>query len=61
MNIALWILQVLVALAFIMAGYQHAFRQEHAKTQIKWIGDVPSGLATFIGVMEILGAEYSQH
>jgi uncharacterized membrane protein YphA (DoxX/SURF4 family) len=55
MNIILWVLQVLVALAFVAAGYNHAFRFDQIKSQMKWVNDVPRGLVTFIGVCEILG------
>lgn len=57
MNVALWILQVLVGLAFIMAGYNHGFRQEQAKKQpqMAWMNALSSGTLTFIGVAEILG------
>ncbi len=56
MNIALWILQVLLALAFLMAGTAKAFRYERAKTQMEWVTAVPHGLVTFIGIVETLGA-----
>ena len=56
MNIVLWILQVLLALAFLMAGTTKAFAYERAKTQMKWVAAVPRGLVTFIGMAELLGA-----
>jgi uncharacterized membrane protein YphA (DoxX/SURF4 family) len=56
MNIVLWILQVLAAVMFLMAGVLHGFQQERAKAQLKWPAAVPPGLLTFIGVSEILGA-----
>ncbi len=56
MNIVLWIVQILLALAFLLAGVTHAFRYERAKSQIKWVTAVPRGLLTFIGISEILGA-----
>ena len=55
MNTVLWILQVLVGLAFIAAGYNHGFRQEEAKKQMVWMQALSSGTLTFIGVAEILG------
>jgi uncharacterized membrane protein YphA (DoxX/SURF4 family) len=57
MNIILWILQILLALAFIMVGYTHGFNSEQAKSRqgMQWLGEVPKGLLTFIGVSEILG------
>jgi uncharacterized membrane protein YphA (DoxX/SURF4 family) len=55
MNIALWVAAVLVALAFLMAGTLKAFRYEQAKKQLPWVKNVPRGLVTFIGSVEILG------
>ncbi len=56
MNIVLWIVQVLLAIGFLMAGVMHGFQQERAKAQFKWPADVSPGLLTFIGICEILGA-----
>jgi uncharacterized membrane protein len=56
MNIVLWILQVLLAIAFLLAGVLHGFRQEQAKSQLKWPAALPPALLTFIGIAEILGA-----
>ena len=56
MNIALWVLQVLLAAAFLVAGVTHGFQQERAKAQMKWPAAVQPGVLTFIGVSEILGA-----
>jgi uncharacterized membrane protein YphA (DoxX/SURF4 family) len=55
MNIALWIVQVLLAAAFIFAGVTKAFRYEYAHATLPWVKDVPRGLTTFIGVAELLG------
>lgn len=55
MNIALWIVQVLLAAAFIFAGINKAFRYEYAHATLPWVKDVPRGLTTFIGVAELLG------
>jgi uncharacterized membrane protein YphA (DoxX/SURF4 family) len=55
MNIVLWILQVLLALAFIGAGYNHGFNIEKARNQMEWMQTVSNGLLVFIGVSEILG------
>lgn len=56
MNIVLWVLQVLMAVAFLMHGVRLIWQREQAKTYEKWVGDVPESLAIFIGIMEILGA-----
>jgi hypothetical protein len=57
MNIALWIVQVLLGLAFLGAGYGHGFRAEQMKSQQggQWVAAVPRGLLTFIALCEFLG------
>jgi uncharacterized membrane protein YphA (DoxX/SURF4 family) len=55
MNIILWILQILLGLAFIAAGYNHGFNIEKARTQMQWMTAAPDNLLRFIGVSEILG------
>jgi uncharacterized membrane protein YphA (DoxX/SURF4 family) len=55
MNILLWVLQVVLGLAFVAAGYTHGFNIEKARTQMKWMTAVPNGLLMFVGVSEILG------
>ena len=49
MNIILWILQVLLALAFVAAGYMHGFRAEQMKSQprMQWVAAVSPGLLKF--------------
>ena len=56
MNIVLWILQILVAFAFFMAGMMKAFQYERARQQMKWMNDLPRQSVFFIGVCEMLGA-----
>jgi uncharacterized membrane protein YphA (DoxX/SURF4 family) len=56
MNIALWVLQILLALAFLMAGTMKAFQYERAKAQLEWVAGAPRGLVAFIGAVETLGA-----
>jgi uncharacterized membrane protein YphA (DoxX/SURF4 family) len=55
MNIALWIVQILLAAMFLMAGVMKAFQYERAKAMLPWVKDVSPGLVTFIGVSELLG------
>src|ERR1700736_3692516 len=59
MNIALWIVQSLLALAFIAAGAMKLFAYEKYKTQSEKKNG-PSGitrpLAAFIGIPEIAGS-----
>lgn len=51
MNIALWVVQALLALAFLVSGSMKALQYEKAKASIG-----SKGLVTFIGVAEVLGA-----
>src|SRR5262245_22830625 len=53
---ALWTVQVLLAIAFGMAGVMKATQPiEVLAAQMVWPGDVPSALVRFIGVSELLG------
>jgi uncharacterized membrane protein YphA (DoxX/SURF4 family) len=52
MNIALWIVQGILGLAFIMIGSMKAFQYEKAKAGMPWAS---KGLIIFIGLSEILG------
>lgn len=55
MNTALWIVQVVLAVTFILAGLFKTLQYERAKESMAWVGDVPKGLVTFIGISEMLG------
>jgi putative oxidoreductase len=57
LRIGLWAVQVLLALFFLMAGFNHGVRPiaEAAKTS-PWITGVSTGLARFIGFAELVGA-----
>ncbi|HEY7023090.1 MAG TPA: DoxX family protein [Ktedonobacterales bacterium] len=57
MNIALWVIQILLALAFLVAGAPKATQSiEALSKRLTWAKDVPVPLVRFIGVAEILGA-----
>lgn len=56
MNIALWIMQVGLAVAFAAVGVNHITRRGIESPGIAWMQDVPAPLLTTIGVLEILGA-----
>lgn len=57
MNIALWIVAGLLALAFLLAGIMKAFRPvESLKKNMTWVADVPTPFVRFIGIAEILAA-----
>lgn len=57
MNIALWVVQGLLSLSFVGAGYMHAFGTEKAagQPQMAWMKAVSKPLLTFIGLAEIAG------
>src|SRR5689334_20513139 len=56
-SIALWVMQVLLALAFLLAGVPKASQPiPTLAKRITWANDVPAPFVRFIGVAEILGA-----
>lgn len=55
MNILLWVLQVILGLAFIMFGSMKVFQYEKAKANMPWVQDSSKSLVIFIGIVEILG------
>jgi uncharacterized membrane protein YphA (DoxX/SURF4 family) len=57
MSSALWVLQVILALAFLAAGANHAFRYDQMKSRPRmgWVGAVSRPMMTFIGICEMLG------
>jgi uncharacterized membrane protein YphA (DoxX/SURF4 family) len=55
MNIALWIVQVLLGAMFVYSGVLKAFQYERAKASLVWVKDVPRVLVTIIGISELLG------
>jgi putative oxidoreductase len=57
MNIVLWIVQGLVALAFLLAGFMKTFMPvETLKKNMAWVSAVPAAFVRFIGIAEMLGA-----
>lgn len=56
MNIALWIVQSLLAAMFLMAGANKLFQStEELAKMLPWVTSVPTGLVRFIGISELLG------
>ena len=54
MNVALWIVQVLLALFSVAAGSNHGLRPLHDTIQSSpWAADVPAALVRFIGFAEL--------
>lgn len=57
MNIALWIVQILLALAFLMAGSMKATQPvEKLQQRMNWTKHVKPGTVRLVGILEILGA-----
>lgn len=58
MNIALWIVQGLLAAMFFMAGQMKAFTPAKVREnpQMTWAQDKTDGYIRFIGIAELLGA-----
>ncbi|MDF2724004.1 MAG: DoxX family protein [Paenibacillus sp.] len=56
MNIALWIVQALLGLVFLMAGVTKSFQYEKAKEKMPWAKEFSKGFVRFVGVSELLGA-----
>ena len=57
LNITLWVIQVVLAAMYLMAGYQKAFGDlAVAVKTIFWVAYTPAPLVRFIGTCELLGA-----
>ena len=57
MKIALWLIQILLALVFFMAGLgKVSTPYNELAQQMAWVADASPGLVVFIGVAEIAGA-----
>jgi uncharacterized membrane protein YphA (DoxX/SURF4 family) len=56
LDIGLWILQALLALAFVVLGSSHAFRYDFlaARPMSSWVTAVGRGNLRIIGILEIL-------
>ncbi len=57
MNTILWILQILVALVFLVTGAAKVLiPKDKLKGKMSWVEDAPESTAKIIGGLEILGA-----
>lgn len=57
MNIALWVVQILVAIAFAGAGIMKVSQPiDTLKKNMGWVEDVTPGNVRLVGVLELLGA-----
>ena len=56
MNIALWIVQGLLAAMYLMAGQLKAFQTAKVKEQMPWTKNRSDAFVRFVGISELLGA-----
>ena len=58
MNIALWIVAVLLALVFVMAGFMKISQPKETLKEkgMGFVEDISAGQVRLIGILEILGA-----
>jgi len=56
MDLVIWIVQIVLAVAFIGAGFVHATQRDRPRAGMEWMQAVPAPLLTTIGVLEIAGA-----
>jgi len=56
MNIVLWVVQVLLAGMFGMAGFMKTFQTAKAKEQMPWAKNRSDTFVRFVGIAELLGA-----
>jgi putative oxidoreductase len=56
MNIALWIVQILLATMYGMAGAMKTFQTAKAKEKLPWAKNRSDGFVRFVGTSELLGA-----
>lgn len=56
MNIALWIVQLLLAIMYGMAGIMKVFQTAKAKEQLPWAKNRSDAFVRFVGISELLGA-----
>ena len=56
MNIALWIVQILLALAFLLAGFMKVSQPiDNLKKNMGWVAHITPPIVRLIGTLEILG------
>jgi len=57
MNIVLWIVQAVVALAFVLAGFMTASQPiESLKKSLNWVNHYSVSFVRLVGILETLGA-----
>ena len=57
MNMALWVVQGMLALAFLLAGSMKTFLPlATLRNKFSWMNNTPAAFVRFIGIAELLGA-----
>jgi uncharacterized membrane protein YphA (DoxX/SURF4 family) len=56
MNIVLWVVQILLAVMYGMAGIMKTFQTAKAKEQLPWAKNRSDTFVRFVGTAELLGA-----
>ena len=56
MNIALWVVQGLLAAMYLLAGIMKTFQTAKAKQQLPWAKNRSNEFVRFVGISELLGA-----
>jgi uncharacterized membrane protein YphA (DoxX/SURF4 family) len=57
MNTAIWVIQILLALAFAMAGLMKITQPvDRLAQRMGWVNDFPPAIVRLIGTIELLGA-----
>ncbi|ALE05878.1 DoxX family protein [Arthrobacter sp. ERGS1:01] len=57
MNVALWIVQILLAVMFLATGAMKVSQPiDKLGTRMPWVNHFPVGVVRFVGIAEILGA-----
>jgi DoxX-like family len=58
MNVFLWILQIVLAAMFALAGVQKSTQpKEKLVTRLPWVEDFSAGTVRLIGIVELLGGD----
>lgn len=55
MDIALWVLQIVVGVSFVASAYAHWPAYERSKARMVWLAAVPRWGVPLIGVVELAG------
>jgi uncharacterized membrane protein len=57
MNIAIWVIQGILAAMFGMAGVMKSFQsKEQLAPKVPWVNDFPLAVVKLVGISELLGA-----